>query len=49
MYDIRELQLLKAALDIITIKGSDAKFVATLQDKLDEHIKSLATPPASKK
>lgn len=49
MYDIRELQLIKAAIDVITIKGSDAKFVATLQDKLDDHIKSLATPPSSKK
>lgn len=31
-----ELSLIRQSLDIITISGKSAKFVASLQDKLDE-------------
>jgi hypothetical protein len=38
MYSIAELQLLRAGLDAITIKGADAKFLAQLQIKLEQQL-----------
>lgn len=38
MYTLVELQLMRQALDIITIVGKDAKVVATLQAKLENDI-----------
>ena len=32
---VNEIQLLRQSLDIISIKGTDAKFLANLQSKLD--------------
>ena len=43
MYELQELQLIRHALDVITIKGSDAKLLATLQTKIEDDIKSKAT------
>lgn len=49
MYDLPELQLLRAGLDALTIRGADAKFVAQLQTKIEEQIKQASTPPNTKK
>jgi len=49
MYDLPELQLLRAGLDTLTIRGADAQFLAQLQIKIEEQIKQASTPPNSKK
>lgn len=38
---LNEIHLLKQSLDIITISGKDAKFVASLQSKLESEIQSI--------
>jgi len=48
MYDIPELQLMRHALDVITIKGSDAKMLAKLQTKIEAEM-SLKSKPAKRK
>jgi hypothetical protein len=48
MYDLRETQLIREALDQITVRGADAKFVAQLQIKLENQLQKLATPPKAK-
>ena len=35
---VNEIQLLRQSLDIISIKGTDAKFVANLQSKLESEL-----------
>jgi len=35
---VNEIQLLRQSLDIISIKGTDAKFVANLQFKLESEL-----------
>ena len=49
MYELSELQLIRAALDSITIKGADAKFLAQLQNKIDSDIQEKTNPPKTKK
>lgn len=49
MYELAELQLIRAGLDTLTIRGADAKFMAQLQEKVEQEIKKLSTPPNSKK
>ena len=52
MYDTNELGLIRSALDSITIKGADAKFLAQLQVKIVneiEKISALKKTPRSKK
>ena len=49
MYDIPELQLIRHALDVITIKGSDAKLLASLQTKIEDDIKLKSKPTKSKR
>jgi len=39
---IQELQLLRGSLDVITLAGKDAKFVASLQIKLESEIQQIA-------
>ena len=41
IYDIEELSVLRESLNHITIKGSDAQRIATLQIKLEENISNL--------
>ena len=41
MFTIEELQVLRSSLNIIDIKGSNAKFVATLQIKVEEEINKI--------
>jgi hypothetical protein len=36
--DFNEIQFLRQALDIVSIKGTDAKFVANLQIKLENEL-----------
>lgn len=45
MYELAELQLLRAGLDSITIKGADAKFLAHLQLKVEQQIQEAMQPP----
>lgn len=47
MFTSQELQIIKAALDSITIKGSDAKVLAKLQIKVEEFLLSPDTPTQS--
>lgn len=49
MYELSELQLIRAALDVITIKGADAKFLAQLQSKIEADIQEKTNPPKTKK
>ena len=49
MYDLPELQLIRAGLDALTIRGADAKFLAQLQIKIEEQIKTASTPTNNKK
>jgi hypothetical protein len=49
MYELSELQLIRAALDSITIKGADAKFLAQLQNKIESDIQEKTNPPKTKK
>lgn len=39
-----ELSIFREALNVITIKGSDAVKIATLQVKLEENIQTLQQP-----
>ena len=48
MYNIPELQLIRHALDVITIKGSDAKLLASLQTKIEDELNSKSKPVKSK-
>lgn len=49
MYELPELQLIRAGLDALTIRGADAKYLAQLQIKVEEQIKQASTPPKSNK
>ena len=42
MFTIAELTLMRQALDVITITGKDAQYVAQLQIKIEQQL----TPPA---
>ena len=44
--NLAEMQTLRNALDVITINGKDAIFIANLQTKLSNEITILQTPPA---
>tara|TARA_Y100000592_G_C5448556_1_gene307443 strand:+ start:466 stop:660 length:195 start_codon:yes stop_codon:yes gene_type:complete len=41
MFTIEELQVLRNSLNIIDIKGSNAKFIATLQVKVEQEINKI--------
>ena len=49
MYELPELQLIRAGLDALTIRGADAQFLAQLQIKIEEQIKQASMPPNTKK
>jgi hypothetical protein len=42
--NLAEMQTLRNALDVITISGKDAIFIANLQSKLSNEIAYLQTP-----
>jgi hypothetical protein len=48
MFSLPELQLLRAGLDSITIKGADAQFVAQLQLKVEQLLHEASQPPKEK-
>ena len=41
MFDIKELQVLRSSLDVIDIKGSNAKYLSILQIKIENKILKL--------
>ena len=41
MFSKEELQVLRNSLDIIEIKGSNAKFIAFLQNKIEQEINKI--------
>jgi hypothetical protein len=45
MFDLNELKLIRTALDVITIKGSDAQYLSHLQLKIEKKLE----PPKPKK
>tara|TARA_R110002153_G_scaffold195095_1_gene348464 strand:+ start:534 stop:683 length:150 start_codon:yes stop_codon:yes gene_type:complete len=45
MYNLEELAVIKAALDVLTIQGQSARKMVNLQDKTDSHIQSLTQGP----
>jgi hypothetical protein len=49
MYDLPELQLIRAGLDTLTIRGADAKFLAQLQQKIEDQIINASAPPKTSK
>jgi len=57
MFTLAELQIIRAALDHISIRGADAKFLAQLQFKVENTMQELQevdnqlqnTPKGSKK
>jgi hypothetical protein len=49
MYSLPELQLLRAGLDAITIKGADAQFLSQLQIKIEQQLHQSNQPPKSDK
>ena len=49
MFDIPELQLMRHALDVITIKGSDANLLANLQSKIEKEIDLKSKPKPVKR
>jgi predicted phage gp36 major capsid-like protein len=48
MYNLEELVVIRAALDVLTIQGQSAKKMVNLQDKTDNHIKQLQQGPPKK-
>mgnify|MGYP001100882080 CR=1 FL=1 len=48
MYNLEELVVIRAALDVLTIQGQSAKKMVELQDKTDQYIKDLKQGPPKK-
>ena len=48
MYNLEELSVIRAALDVIMIQGQSARKMVELQDKTDNHIKQLQQGPPKK-
>lgn len=49
MYDLNELRLIRASLDSVTINGADAKFLASLQIKIESQIDEQSKPSTKKR
>ena len=45
MYNLEELVVIRAALDVLTIQGQSAQKMVDLQDKTDQHLKNLQQGP----
>lgn len=45
MYNLEELSVIRAALDVLTIQGQSAQKMVNLQEKTDNHIKNLQQGP----
>jgi hypothetical protein len=48
MYNLEELSVIRAALDVIMIQGQSARKMVELQGKTDNHIKQLQQGPPKK-
>ncbi len=48
-YDLNELRLIRVSLDSVTINGADAKFLASLQVKIESQIEEQTKPPSKKR
>ena len=48
MYNLEELVVIRAALDVLTIQGQSAQKMVNLQDKTDQYIKDLKQGPPKK-
>jgi|TARA_R110000803_G_scaffold56278_1_gene113547 hypothetical protein len=48
MYNLEELQVIRAALNVITIQGQSARSMVSLQDKTDKAITDLSQGPPVK-
>jgi hypothetical protein len=46
MFSLPELQLIRAGLDSLVIKGADAKFLAQLQFKIENEIQDYSYSPS---
>jgi hypothetical protein len=46
MYNLEELTVIRAALDVLTIQGQSAQKMVDLQDKTDQHLKNLQEGPS---
>lgn len=49
MFDINELMIIRQSLDVISILGKDAKYVASLQVKIEDFIGEQKIPPPPSK
>lgn len=49
MFNIEELSVIRAALDVISIQGQSARKMVALQDKVDQIILDLQQGPPLKK
>lgn len=45
MYNLEELTVIRAALDVITIQGQSARKMVALQDKTEQYIYDLQQGP----
>jgi hypothetical protein len=45
MYNLEELVVIRAALDVLTIQGQSASKMVDLQNKTDQYIKDLKQGP----
>ena len=45
MYNLEELSVIRATLDVLTIQGQSAQKMVNLQEKTDNHIKNLQQGP----
>jgi hypothetical protein len=45
MYNLEELSVIRAALDVLTIQGQSAQKMVDLQNKTDSHIQKLTQGP----
>ena len=46
MFNLEELSIFRESLNVITIKGSEAKVISNLQLKLENHITNLKKGPS---
>lgn len=49
MFELKDLQLIRIALDHITIKGADAKTLSSLQNKVENELFNLQSPQTASK
>jgi hypothetical protein len=48
MYNLEELTVIRAALDVLTIQGQSAQKMVDLQSKTEQHLRDLKQGPPKK-